>query len=354
MKCLVIFAMLATLVWSEQIMLLDLSPEEAQKYIAAQSLDLRYAKKLGEERLSTLRSLDGEKRDFYYNGRIIENPEDYVQEEFEANQFHGQDGLGRAMFGYTDWNQARLEARNANGEVRGSYQYVDANGDDVVVNYWADSLGFHQTDNRPKVVLEPVTDTPEVQAARLAHEKAWAEAARAAKVNPDPNSDLYNAHANRLYDDQAKQEQTQQLLSVANQAQSLTRYPNLPYTITPDKSAASSQQDSVVVEVPQQARAQYQQKSNYRQQQEEEEEVTGEPRGFFYNFDYPVQLIRTLEEARKVKRQSSGAPETVQVSARAAAQGSVPVDAVHDTQVHPKQKDNVQNSQILPVLVHDE
>uniref|UniRef100_A0A6B2EB45 Putative cuticle protein 6 n=1 Tax=Phlebotomus kandelakii TaxID=1109342 RepID=A0A6B2EB45_9DIPT len=353
MKCLVIFAMLATLAWSETIMLLDLSPEEAQKYIGAQSLDLRYAKKLGEERLSSLRSLNGEKRDFYHNGRLIDNPEDYVQEEFEANQFHGQDGLGRAMFGYTDWNQARLEARNANGEVRGSYQYVDPNGEDYVVNYWADSLGFHQMDNRPKVVLEPVTDTPEVQAARLAHEQAWAEAARAAKANPDPNSDLYNLNANRLYEDQAKQEQTQQLLTVANQAQSLTRYPNLPYTITPDKSASSSQQDSVVVEVPQETRTQYQvqQKSNYRQ--DEEEEVTGEPRGFFYNFDYPVQLIRSLEETRKVKRQNSEAPETPQVSARAAAQGSVPIDAIHDTQVHPKQKDNVPNSQVLPVLVHN-
>uniref|UniRef100_A0A1L8E3S5 Putative cuticle protein 6 n=1 Tax=Nyssomyia neivai TaxID=330878 RepID=A0A1L8E3S5_9DIPT len=352
MKCLVILAMFATLAWSETIMLLDLSPEEAQKYIGSQTLDLKYAKKLGEERLSSLRSLSGEPREFYQNGRLIDNPEDYVQEEFEASQFHGQDGLGRVMFGYTDWNQARLEARNANGEVRGSYQFTDPNGDDIQVQYWADSLGFHQTDNRPKVVLEPVTDTPEVQAARLAHEKAWAEAARAAKANPDPNSDLYNLNANRLYEDQARAEQAQQLLSVANQAQSLTRYPNLPYTITPDKAASS--QDSIVVEVPQETRTQYQvQKADLRNA-EEEEEVTGEPRGFFYSFDYPVYLIRSLDETRKVKRQNSEAPEKpAQVSARAAAEGSVPIDAIHDTQVHPKQKDSVPNSQILPVLVHN-
>lgn len=35
--------------------------------------------------------------------------------------FHEQDGLGRAIFGYTDNQQSRLEARNANGEVRGKF-----------------------------------------------------------------------------------------------------------------------------------------------------------------------------------------------------------------------------------------
>lgn len=39
---------------------------------------------------------------------------------YEANQFHGQDGLGRFVFGHTDNQQARLEAGNANGEVRGN------------------------------------------------------------------------------------------------------------------------------------------------------------------------------------------------------------------------------------------
>lgn len=75
-------------------------------------------------------------RDFYYNGRIIENPEDFIEETYEAEQFHGQDGLGRAMFGYTDHNQARLEARNANGDVRGSYQYIDPTGENVVVGFF--------------------------------------------------------------------------------------------------------------------------------------------------------------------------------------------------------------------------
>lgn len=111
----------------------EITPEEAQKYFAEQNLDLTYSKKLGEVPLAVLRS-EAANREFYFNGRKIENPEDYVEETYEAEQFHGQDGLGRAMFGYTDHNQARLEARNANGDVRGSYQFVDPDGENVIVS----------------------------------------------------------------------------------------------------------------------------------------------------------------------------------------------------------------------------
>lgn len=69
---------------------------------------MRYAKKLSE----------GPASGRSYNGKIIDS-DDYTEEIYDANQFHGQDGLGRAIFGYTDNQQSRLEARNANGEVRG-------------------------------------------------------------------------------------------------------------------------------------------------------------------------------------------------------------------------------------------
>lgn len=68
-------------------------------------MDLRYATKLSER---TANGNDGG---------------DYVEETYEANQFHGQDGIGRAIFGYTDNQQSRLEARNVNGEVRGKRKY---------------------------------------------------------------------------------------------------------------------------------------------------------------------------------------------------------------------------------------
>lgn len=112
--------------------LLDLSPEEAQKLISGRSLAVNYARKLDEGPLSA--SPDRGNRKFYHNGRVIDNPNDFVQRTYDASQFHAHDGLGRSMFGYSDWNQGRLEARNANGEVRGSYQYVNPYGEDVVVS----------------------------------------------------------------------------------------------------------------------------------------------------------------------------------------------------------------------------
>lgn len=54
------------------------------------------------------------------------------------------------------------------------------------VRYWADSEGFHQEDNIPKVELKPVEESEDVRQARLAHEKAWQEAAAAAAQQPDP------------------------------------------------------------------------------------------------------------------------------------------------------------------------
>lgn len=68
--------------------------------------------------------------------------------------------MGQAKFGYTDWNQAREERIDVHGKTEGSYQYVLPNGQNYEVKYYADSEGFHQTDNRPEPVLVPVTDTP--------------------------------------------------------------------------------------------------------------------------------------------------------------------------------------------------
>lgn len=57
-------------------------------------MDLKYAEKLSE----------GSALGRSYNGKIIDS-NDYTEEIYEANQFHGQDGLGRAIFGYTDNQQ---------------------------------------------------------------------------------------------------------------------------------------------------------------------------------------------------------------------------------------------------------
>jgi len=176
MKVLAILLVVLPQILCENIMLLDLSPEEAQKYIDGASSVLKYAPQLDAGPIPA-----GEQQ--YYRGRIIDNPSNFIKETYLANQFHGQNGLGQAKFGYSDWNQARQEHIDVHGKTEGSYQYVLPNGQNYEVKYWADSEGFHQTDNRPEPVLVPVTDTPAVKAAREAHEKAWAEAAAAASQN---------------------------------------------------------------------------------------------------------------------------------------------------------------------------
>lgn len=68
---------------SESTILLNLTPEEAQKYIDGSSSVLNYAPKLGVEPLPT-------DKKSYYQGKIIEQPEAFLQENYNANQFHGQ------------------------------------------------------------------------------------------------------------------------------------------------------------------------------------------------------------------------------------------------------------------------
>jgi hypothetical protein len=53
--------------------------------------------------------------------------------EGETSQFHSQDHKGRALFGYTTPDQARIESRSEDGTVRGSYSYLDAWGKAVKV-----------------------------------------------------------------------------------------------------------------------------------------------------------------------------------------------------------------------------
>uniref|UniRef100_A0A8D8CD17 Cuticle protein 6 n=1 Tax=Culex pipiens TaxID=7175 RepID=A0A8D8CD17_CULPI len=363
-----------SLLLAGRIQRVNLSPEEAQSYITQQSLDLRYAKKLGEHPLGYFRNIeDPEKAKFFHNGRLIDKPEDYVEEVYEANQFHGQDGLGRAMFGYTDYNQARLEARNANGEVRGSYQYIDPFGEEVIVQYWSDGLGFHQVDNRPEVRLEPVTETPEVREARIAHLKAWEEAAKLARSG-GPSGVNYNKPVQNSVDD----EEDEVVGALSNQHQSLVRYPTLPYSdhIAPEGAASD---DAVVVEAVRSLKKRQNDEVGSADQQDDEPQY--DPKGFFYSFEYPVYTISETEAAKsrtqKFKRSNPPAelqveseplvktvaveepkpvlksvaapvvepepveqPEDNRVSLKAIQTGEQLVAAVHDAQVSPKQKLN--------------
>ncbi|KAF4526131.1 hypothetical protein B566_EDAN012442 [Ephemera danica] len=98
-------------------------------------------------------------------------------------QYHAQDELGQASYGYAHPGQVHNAVRDAYGNVAGSYSYVDPNGKIVKTDYIADGAGFRVASNAlpvapevpiaPAVALPvgpaPVQDTAEVIAARAAH-----------------------------------------------------------------------------------------------------------------------------------------------------------------------------------------
>ncbi|KAI9564167.1 hypothetical protein GHT06_007905 [Daphnia sinensis] len=64
-----------------------------------------------------------------------------------ASQFHAQDVLGQASFGYAYPGQAATNYRDAFGNQVGSYAYINPNGKEVRVSYVADSQGFRVLSN---------------------------------------------------------------------------------------------------------------------------------------------------------------------------------------------------------------
>ncbi|XP_037778373.1 cuticle protein 19.8-like [Penaeus monodon] len=117
------------------------------------------------------------------------------------SQYHAQDEIGQYSFGYSGGPSSRAESRDAFGVVRGSYNYVDSEGKVQTQHYVADALGFRVSGTNlpvapdapvtaplaalPGPLPEPVQDTPEVAAAKAAHQQAYDEAAAAAAAAPD-------------------------------------------------------------------------------------------------------------------------------------------------------------------------
>ena len=202
-------------------------------------------------------------------------------------------------------------------------------------------------DNRPVSLAEPVTETPEVRAAREAHQKAWEEAARLASLNPDPMSDVYNADANKLDEEQSEMAQALEIISgVANQEQALTRYPNLPYTnhIKPNSESASVP-DSIVIEAESRSNKRY---AKFRSEENnEEEEAVSEPRGFFYNFDYPVPLIVANEAAENSETESRTAEVKSEIKTR---RGHKKADQMY---IDPKLEAEVAQYRLVPIQFLD-
>ena len=103
---------------------------------------------------------------------------------FTASQYHSQDELGQASFGYSHPGQAAVNYRDAFGNQVGSYAYINPEGKEIRVSYVADSNGFRVLSNAlPEgpaplnvALPAPVQDTPEVAAAKAAHLAAVASA----------------------------------------------------------------------------------------------------------------------------------------------------------------------------------
>ena len=97
-----------------------------------------------------------------------------------TSQYHAQDIIGQASYGYAYPGQAASNYRDALGNQVGSYAYMGPNGE-VRVNYVADALGFRVLSNNLPVAPE---DTPEVAAAKIEHARLVEEAAAKKAAEP--------------------------------------------------------------------------------------------------------------------------------------------------------------------------
>ncbi|KAF4523669.1 hypothetical protein B566_EDAN006039, partial [Ephemera danica] len=111
-------------------------------------------------------------------------------EQSESTQFHSQDGQGQFIFGHSSPEQVRLESRTADGTVRGSYSYINPEGRTIKVTYTAGENGFQPVEDPNSDVLpKPVTETPEVAAARALHARLYDQARWLAESSPDDSKD---------------------------------------------------------------------------------------------------------------------------------------------------------------------
>lgn len=288
----------------------DITPEEAQSYL--KQLPFNEPQLSGRTAVLPLVRYDDPRfrsaeagptlGHYWKNGKEIENTDDYVEEVYNAAQYHGQDGLGQYAYGYETPQSSKVENREGSGVVSGSYVYqVPGQKDLVKVSYYADSQGFHQEDNLPKVELQPAQETPELLAARLAFEKAWKEAAEANSHAPTVQPPVNNYQQyNSQYQAQASEPEGVVVSAPAPEQ----------YQARDGKALAYAQAQSFQGNQQQQygQQQQYSQGQQYAQQKYggqqqigpdgklEEPEPTGPPHGFFYSFNYPVSIIVPKKE----------------------------------------------------------
>lgn len=103
----------------EEVRLLDLDPNEASQLIESKDQTLKYAPKI-ETDVPAVRVL----------GR---DPHRVLEDVYLANQYHGQDGLGGYLYGYSVPDIAKTEKKKAGGDLRGAYNYINGAGQEIKV-----------------------------------------------------------------------------------------------------------------------------------------------------------------------------------------------------------------------------
>jgi len=91
-------------------------------------------------------------------------------------QYHSQDELGQAAWGHSQAGQAHAAVRDAAGGVSGTFSYISPEGIPFTTHYRADHNGYRVASNAlpvaPSASIVGPIDTPEVQAAKVAHANA--------------------------------------------------------------------------------------------------------------------------------------------------------------------------------------
>ncbi|XP_017042972.1 cuticle protein 6 [Drosophila ficusphila] len=107
------------------------------------------------------------------------------------SQYHTQDEHGQYSYGYMAPLYSKHETRTVDGVIRGTFSYVDAHGETQTVDYVADAEGFHVTSTLPNQHANQ--ETPEVAALRAqhleAHNQAKLRLAGDSSVGPQPVQD---------------------------------------------------------------------------------------------------------------------------------------------------------------------
>ncbi|KAK3914997.1 Cuticle protein 6 [Frankliniella fusca] len=147
------------------------------------------------------------------------------------SQYHAQDELGQYTFGYSGPAAAKHETRTADGVTRGTYSYVDPNGQLQTRTYTADDVNgfrvaasdlpvgpssasypyssvelpppswqnaaapYRYTPLSPASLARPVQDTPEVAAAKAQHLAAVEAAKRRNGVASDSSAQYFGSSA---------------------------------------------------------------------------------------------------------------------------------------------------------------